>query len=175
MPDGARNARRILLPLDGPGPELERLLSIQLPVLVQMNRDDQLNVQNVPRALQRTVVEVGVVLERRTDQVNSLASPVVLSPVVSSRSSLSAGAAGVGSGCYVRNPALAAITTTTASPERAQRSSAAIRISDIDHLKSASTMVCAFGSTKTTAGEPSARFASISQPLQVCRTLLVNE
>jgi hypothetical protein len=41
-----------------------------------------------------------------------------------------------------------------------------------DHLKSASTIVCAFGSTKTTAGEPSARFASISHPLQVCRTLL---
>src|SRR5215469_10842013 len=43
------------------------------------------------------------------------------------------------------------------------------------HLKSASTIVCVFGSTKTTAGEPSGRLAFINQPLQVCRTLLVNE
>ena len=42
-------------------------------------------------------------------------------------------------------------------------------------VKSTSTIVCVFGSTYRIAGEPLARFPSISQPLQSCQTLFVNE
>src|SRR5271169_494332 len=56
----------------------------------------------------------------------SLASSVVLLPVVSSRCSLSAGAAGADSGCWAYAPALANSTSMTANPERVRRSSTAI-------------------------------------------------
>jgi len=46
---------------DGPGD--------QVPVLIQRNRDDRLDVQDVLRAAFLPVVEVGVVLKRDADQV----------------------------------------------------------------------------------------------------------